>query len=133
MEKGLILETTFLIDLEREMRRRREGPAHRFLQRYSDFGLYLTFTVAGELAGGQSLEQRHSWEQFLAPFHVLPFTLDVAWHYGQTFRYLRDNGLLIGTNDLWIAATALAHNFPLATRNARHFRRVPGLKVMDYP
>jgi len=58
--------------------------------------------------------------------------MDVAWKYGQTFRYLRDNGLLIGTNDLWIAATALAYDLPVVTRNRRHFLRVPGLEVSDY-
>jgi predicted nucleic acid-binding protein len=55
-----------------------------------------------------------------------------AWTYGQTYRFLKQNGLLIGANDLWIAATAIAHDLPLVTRNTDHFRRVPGLKVMGY-
>jgi predicted nucleic acid-binding protein len=42
------------------------------------------------------------------------------------------NGLLIGANDLWIAATALAFGKPVVTRNLREFQRVPGLTVLDY-
>ena len=34
--------------------------------------------------------------------------------------------------DLWIAATAVAHDVPVVTRNARHYRRVPGLEVTEY-
>ena len=51
---------------------------------------------------------------------------------GQAFRYLQANGLLIGTNDLWIAATAIVHGMPLVTRNERHFQRVPKLQVLGY-
>ncbi len=40
--------------------------------------------------------------------------------------------MLIGTNDLWIAATALANDMPLVTKNAEHFRRVPGIEIADY-
>jgi predicted nucleic acid-binding protein len=39
---------------------------------------------------------------------------------------------LIGSNDLWIAATALAYGMPVVTHNVEHYRRVPGLEVMAY-
>ena len=132
MEDALILETTFLIDLERETTRGVQGPAHDFLARHPRHRLFITPTVAGELAAGASMSDRGRWETFVAPFHVLALDRDVAWHYGDTFRYLQANGLLIGANDLWIAAVGLAHKVPLVSRNARHFERVPGLKVLAY-
>ncbi len=128
----LILETTFLIDVEREHNRGTPGPAVAFLETREDARLYVTFTVAGELAAGASLGDRARWENFLAPFHVLPFTADVSWEYGRAYRFLADNGLLIGANDLWIAATGLAYRMPIVTRNQQHYRRVPGLEVLDY-
>ena len=51
---------------------------------------------------------------------------------GRLYRYLRENGLLIDANDLWIAATALAFGMPVVTRNEKHFARVPELNVMGY-
>lgn len=132
MAEGLILETTFLIDLERERRRHQPGPADAFLERVPDLHLYLTFTVAGELTSGGSLANRADWEAFMAPFHVLPIDLEVCWEYAKAYRHLQRNGLLIGTNDLWIAATAIAHGIPLVTANLDHFRRVPELEVVGY-
>jgi predicted nucleic acid-binding protein len=60
----------------------------------------------------------------------LPTTPEVAWRYGETYRYLRTNGLMIGSNDLWIAAAGLAYDLPVVTANPRDFRRVPGLEVV---
>jgi tRNA(fMet)-specific endonuclease VapC len=130
--RALILETTFVIDLEREHNRGTPGRAVAFLEAREDARLYLTFTVAGELATGTSLANRGRWETFLGPFYVLQSTPAVSWEYGRTYRYLRDSGRLIGANDLWIAATALAFQMPIVTRNAEHFRRVPGLEVEGY-
>ena len=132
MVRQLIVETTFLIDLEREHDRGRLGPAISFLEANEHARLYLPVTVAGEMAAGMSLRDRARWESFLAPFFVLPSTPDVSWHYGQACRHLRDNGALIGANDLWIAATALAYGMPVVTDNASHFRRVPHLDVETY-
>jgi len=132
MAEALILETSFLIDLEREALRAAEGPAHAFLKSKAGRRLYITVTVAGELAAGPSADDRDRWERFIAPFHILACTKDVCWEYGRAYRYLRDNGLQIGSNDLWIAATGLAHGMPVVTRNERHYRRVPGLRVTSY-
>lgn len=131
MAGALILETTFLVDLAREAAAE-PGPAHVFLERHPDRLLHLTFTVAGELAVGPTMDDRKRWEELLDPFTVLPWTPDVAWRYGRAFRYLRANGLLIGSNDLWIAATALAAGMPVVTRKPDVYRRVPGLDVVDY-
>jgi predicted nucleic acid-binding protein len=130
--RSLILETSFLIDLEREHLRGAPGPAIAFLEANGDARLYLPFIVAGELAAGTSLADRDRWEAFLAPFCVLSPSPDVSWEYGCAYRYLRENGRLIGGNDLWIAATALAYRMPVVTRNVEHYRRVPGVVVEAY-
>ena len=88
--------------------------------------------MAGELAAGATLASRAAWEDFLAPLQVLQIGREAAWEYGRAYRYLEANGLLIGSNDLWIAATALAHEMPVVTRNPAHFSRVPGLEVVSY-
>lgn len=132
METPLILETTFLIDLQRFAARKKAGPAGNFLEHHDKCPLYVTFTIAGELAAGMSMKDRAIWEEFLRPFYILPWNLDVSWHYGNLYGYLSENGMLIGGNDLWIAATALAYEMPVVTRNVRHFQRVPNLTLVPY-
>lgn len=78
------------------------------------------------------MRDRARWEAFLAPLYVLPSSSEVSWQYGRAARHLHDTGAMIGANDLWIAATGLAYGMPVVTRNAAHFRRVPGLEVEAY-
>ena len=132
MGRALILETSFLIDLEREHLRGTLTGAVDYLASQEDARLYLPVIVAGELAAGSSMANRPRWEVFLAPFFLLPVTPDVAWEYGRTYRHLRGTGQLIGANALWIAATALANGMPVVTRNVAHFKRVPHLEVETY-
>jgi predicted nucleic acid-binding protein len=63
---------------------------------------------------------------------VLTWTREVSWRYGEIFRQLQEAGQLIGTNDLWIAATALAYGQPVVTSNAGEFSRVRGLQVISF-
>ncbi len=132
MVEQLILETTFLIDLERERTSRIDGVCIGFLAAQGSTRLFLTHTTVGELACGVGPLERHKWERLTVPFHILEHTIDVDWHYAQIFRHLRRRGELIAANDLWIAATALAYNMPVVTRNVAHYERVPGLDVLAY-
>jgi tRNA(fMet)-specific endonuclease VapC len=69
-------------------------------------------------------------EQNLARFLVLPFDAAAA----AEFDRLRQNKKLkkIGRGDLLIASIALARRAKLVTRNLRHFRQVPGLRVENW-
>ena len=129
---GLILDTNFIITAEREAKRGMNGRADQFLAAHPDETFCITFTVAGELACGQSAAPRADWERLCQPYPVLPWTREVSWQYGELYRSLAALGRLIGTNDLWIAATALVHGMGLVTNNQNEFQRVPGLSVFGY-
>lgn len=71
--------------------------------------------------------------QLLQPFDSLPFDDRAAGHYGLIRAVLEHAGTPIGANDLLIAATALAHDCILVTRNTGEFARVPGLRIETWP
>lgn len=63
---------------------------------------------------------------------VLPLPEQAGEHYGQLRFDLERRGENIGSNDLWIAAHALASGLTLVTNNEREFRRVRGLKIENW-
>lgn len=91
----------------------------------------------GELLFGAA-KSRHAagvrkvLERFTEHVPVLPIDEAAAAHYGQLRAVLEQRGEIIGNNDLWIAAHALARKLVLVTNNEREFRRVPGLKLQDW-
>ncbi len=127
----MILDTNILIRLERELKMGVSGPAIQFLEGLPTGRLCITPTIAGEFGSGVSMADRSLWEEALALYEMLEITPDAAWFYGKIYRDLSKRGKLIGTNDMWIAATALAHRMPVATGNVGEFRRVDGLEVIS--
>jgi tRNA(fMet)-specific endonuclease VapC len=96
--------------------------------------VYLCSIVKAELLYGARKSTRvdENLEQLDSFFHVLPslpFDDAAAAHYGLVRAQLQRSGSMIGSNDLFIAATALGNDVTLVTRNENEFRRVVGLRV----
>ena len=69
---------------------------------------------------------------FFAPMRCLPFD-DACLHtYGQLRAVLATKGVVIGANDMLIAAISLTHKLTLVTHNTREFARVDGLTLEDW-
>lgn len=128
---AFVFDTCFLIDLEREMKRG-PGKAHQFLQLHSSARPCLTWIIAGEFAEGFGDVSDPVCAAMLDRFDILPMDQQTANHYAVATKHLRGLNQLIGTNDLWIAAAAIAHKLPLVTNNTAHFNRVPGLSLVGY-
>ena len=69
---------------------------------------------------------------FLLPFEIAPFGDSATFHYGKIRTSLEKSGMLIGPNDLFIAATVLAENGILVTNNIKEFSRIPGLRLENW-
>jgi len=62
--------------------------------------------------------------------YILPFDDEIALKAGRIYHELRKKNQLIEFRDIFIAATCLIHELPLATLNKRHFERIEGLIVI---
>jgi len=98
--------------------------------------IYLPWVVLGELHFGAQRAQRRQ-EQLAYIYGLLTYAAvlfpdqDTTEVYGQVKAELARLGKPIPDNDLWIAAVAMQHDLPLATRDA-HFAQVPGLKTLAW-
>lgn len=109
----VVLDTTFLIDLQNERQGRgKKWGALRFLRANQRTTLLLPAVALGEYLEGFDDPESQEAQALVLPLQVLPVTADVAVAYAATTRALRGAGKLIGTNDLWIACIAKAAGAP---------------------
>ena len=69
---------------------------------------------------------------FLARVRSLPWSGDAASHYAEIRAALEARGEAMGLLDQMIAAHARSLGMPLATGDAKRFRAVKGLEVLDW-
>lgn len=130
--ESLIFDTTFLIDFQRERKCGELGRAHRFLESHREKAAYLSIVAYGEYAEGFENLGDPAFVSVVESFEIHPVTRSVANHYARITRNLRAAGLMIGANDLWIAAASLDLGFPLVTGDPNHFGRVDGIQLLNY-
>ena len=126
------LDTTFLIDLQREMEAGRPGRAAQWIRENGDEEAGISAVAWGEFLEGMRDRNHPVLQEIAGRFPVWPVGEEEAEIYGKVVRGLRQQGRLVGSNDLWIACTALTKSAPLLTRNVGEMARVPGLRVMGY-
>jgi tRNA(fMet)-specific endonuclease VapC len=85
----------------------------------------------GALHGGGRKEQKRV-DAFLRECIVYPFDSDAALETAKVLAELWSTGRPIGDFDSQIAGHARLLDLPLLTANARHFKRVKGLKVIEW-
>jgi tRNA(fMet)-specific endonuclease VapC len=133
MEPRYLLDTNICIyirqrkpeEVLRRFRRLRPGEAALSVITYGE----LLYGAAKSAQRPASLERLRELAQLLP---ALPLPETAAETYGNLRVELESRGEMIGNNDLWIAAHALAARLTLVTNNEKEFRRVRGLKVQNW-
>ncbi|MHA1928616.1 MAG: type II toxin-antitoxin system VapC family toxin [Candidatus Thorarchaeota archaeon] len=134
----IFIDTTFLVDVLRK-----NPDAVLWLDENEELALYTSEINAFELYSGlyriskkskSKLQKRKlELEQVLARVEVLPFERASAIEAGKILANLMQKGKLIGTRDVMIAGSALAHGIQkIVTRNVKHFKSISGLTVILY-
>jgi predicted nucleic acid-binding protein len=125
MKSTLLLDTTFVSDLDAELTRREAGPARAFFERMRQCEVFVSVVTLEEFYEKRGQEAAR---ELASRFSVL------GLHVGDALRC----GLLqtrsarrLGENDAWLAAQALRGGCSIVTRG-RRFNDVPGLEVLSY-
>jgi len=104
---------------------------------HSPADIKIASMVKAELLYGaeKSKKKEENFEKvkkFLLPFEIIPFDDKATVEYSVIRANMERTGIVIGPNDLIIAATVLSHEGILVTNNEKEFRRVPGLTVENW-
>lgn len=130
---GLLIDTDVLILADR-------GKVALDLGRFSDEGMaYISTITASELLVGVHRAQdpgvrarRTAFvESLLATLTALPVDMETARVHAQLLAQLPGNET-IGAHDALIAATALRHGYAVLTRNVKDYRKLAGVRVLEY-
>ena len=127
-----LLDTNILSDVIR----RPDGIVSRHIERAGEAAICTSVVVAGELRFGAAKSDspriKERVDAILGLIEVLPLAPTVDEAYGALRADLERTGSVIGANDLWIAAHALALDCTVVTANEREFRRVEGLPLENW-
>lgn len=129
---GVLIDASILIEYERK---RFDLERHLAQRQQEEF--FLSVITVSELLHGvhravrsEVRAKRSAFvESLLESFPLLPIDLASARAHAQVWAELALAGRMIGPNDLWLAATGLAHGLTVVTANVREFTCVPGLAV----
>ena len=136
---GVILDSSIVIEAERQ-----RLDVARFLKhiagRIGDRETALCAISVAELAHGiyraNTPERRQNRRAFLddlkATVTIYPITADTAELVGKIHAESLQQGITIPFDDLLIGACALERGYAVATRNQRHFRQIPELKLIPF-
>lgn len=131
---GLIVDSNVFIESER-----RQSSVD--LSSWNDRGpVFLSAITVSELLVGvhrantpERKARRSAFvEAILAAIPILPVDEQTARVHAEQFADLVSRGQMIGAHDLWIAATAIAHDHAVLTANVAEFSHVPGLEVLPF-
>jgi tRNA(fMet)-specific endonuclease VapC len=133
MDPRFLLDTNICIYIRQE---RPEMVLRRF-RRLRPGEAALSVITYGELFYGAEKSSRRELardqlQELLQWLPALPLPETAAAAYGAMRAELAAKGEMIGNNDLWIAAHAMAAGLTLVTNNEKEFRRVRGLKLQNW-
>lgn len=121
----MLLDTTFFLDLEDELRAAVPGPCAAFVASNRHENKYVSVVTIGEYAVGATAA---ATRRCFRGYQRLALGHDLAIYAGRLQASLPFD---VGENDLWIAATALRYGFRLVSRD-KIFARIPALKTIAY-
>jgi tRNA(fMet)-specific endonuclease VapC len=127
-----LLDTNILSDLVRQP----QGAIARRIAEVGEETICTSIVVAAELRFGAEKSGSNKLEDqvdlILSAIEILPLESPADREYGKLRHYLARNGMLIGPNDMLIAAQALCAGLIVVTANTGEFSRVPGLIVENW-
>lgn len=129
---GVIFDTSEIISFERKA-----GSIEDMVSGRRSESCAISVITAAELLHGveradsqaRQISRQAFVEKTIDFFTVIPFDTAIARIYAKLWASLASQGIVVGTHDLIIAATALSMDYTIITANMRDFGKIEGLKV----
>jgi predicted nucleic acid-binding protein len=121
----IAIDSDIIVDYLRQGRGVLENALEHFACAFAAITVYELYAVHSPM------RQQNLLGQLMAKVTILPLDAEAARKSSDNWRTLATRGELIGLPDILTAGICLRHDLPLLTRNAVHFGRITGLKVIS--
>ena len=129
---GILIDSSVLIEWERQKFNIKDLIASR-----EEEAFFISVVTVSELLHGvhrakdskQRMHRSAFVETVISEFEALEIDVQTARIHGEISAELAKKGVVVGSQDLWIGCSAIAHGLGVATINVRDFKRIPGLRV----
>jgi len=122
-----MVDTSILIDY---FRKKDKSKTKLFSLSQEFESICISSVTEFEIYTGANHLQQDFWKIMLKKFVVFPFDSDAALVAVDIQEKLKKIRKTIDKADLFIAATAIAHNLTFDTLNQRHFENIESLKLL---
>ncbi|QXU42616.1 type II toxin-antitoxin system VapC family toxin [Pedobacter sp. D749] len=122
----IMVDTSILIDY---FRKKDKSKTRLFDLSQKSENLCISSITEFEIYTGAKGEQADFWKAMLSGFIVFPFDSDAALMAVEVQNKLKRHRKSIDKADLFIAATAIAHDLYFDTLNYKHFENIEDLKL----
>ena len=122
----ILIDTSVLIDHFR----RKDKTKTLLSKLLIECDLFISSITDYEFRAGSNEANKLIVNNYLNEFKLLDFNLDCSKKACNIREKLKRINKIIDLPDLFIAATALVNDLPLATLNKKHFERIENLKLI---
>ncbi len=105
-----------------------------YIQQYAfvSIGRPTIYEILSGLKAKNASQKLKQFEAFIMQHKVLEITEKSTQISSDIYAILRNKGIIIGENDIYLAGIALENNLELCTNNSKHFRDIPNLRLVNW-
>ena len=127
-DKKIMIDSTILIDYFRKS----DKSKSKLVQLSTSYEkIFISSVTEFEIINGATKEQLDFWNKMLNGFTILDFDSKAARIAAKIVQQLKTKRKTIDKPDLFIAATAVAHDLTLETANRKHFEHIELLDLLS--
>ena len=127
MSSGILIDSCLFID---HMRTKDKTNTHLAKIQRLSADLYISTVVEYEVELGMTALHRELWNSISEDLTILSFDSQMALMACEIKHGLKKKGIQTDVADLFVAATAIVQELPLATLNRKHFEQIDGLRLL---
>lgn len=126
--RDILVDTSVIIDFLRKKNKRKA----MLWNLKTSYNCFMSVITVFELLAGATTEQKLAdIHKIIKWIETFPFDSKMAEISARFYQDLKHRNEEIEFRDIFIAATALYHNYPLATLNTKHFSRITEIVLLD--